>query len=222
MLSLRDFFHLPQVDPIIDRPLRSWQVAETRDRDVTMWLDLLKEPYTLVLGRSLARDYGYAAGDKITLEHSQQTVDFRIVGVLAPQGLALAEGERLAITDIATFQEFTGLYDNVDRIDLILKPETNEEDLRNLTAGLPEGDFHCPTPPRSPPPAILRPLPGPSFSSGDNARRRPGSSRRRRRRNRRRPAVAAWWRTTPFPPSAMPGPRDGGRRGRRRGSGCPS
>ena len=132
-------FLLIGIDPIIDRHLRSWQVAKTRDRDVTMWLDLLKKPYTLVLGRSLARVYGYAAGDKITLEHSQHTVDFRIVGVLAPRGLALAEGERLAITDIATFQEFTGLYDSVDRIDLILRPETNKEDLRNLTAGLPEG-----------------------------------------------------------------------------------
>jgi putative ABC transport system permease protein len=117
-------FLLIGIDPIIDRPVRSWQVVEARDRDVAMWLDLLKEPYTLVLGRPLARAYGYTTGDKITLEHSRQTVNFRIVGVLAPQGLALVEGGRLAVTDVATFQEFTGLYDNIDRIDLLLKPET--------------------------------------------------------------------------------------------------
>jgi putative ABC transport system permease protein len=127
------------IDPIMDRPLRSWQVAETRSRDVTMWLDLLKEPYTLVMGKSLARAHGYTTGDKITLEHSRQTVDFRIVGVLAPRGLGLAEAQRLAITDIATFQEFTGLYDSVDRIDLMLWPRTSKEDLADLTASLPEG-----------------------------------------------------------------------------------
>ena len=132
-------FLLIGIDPIIDRPLRSWQVARTSDRDVAMWLDLLKEPYTLVLGRSLARAHGYTTGDKITLEHSRQTVDFRIVGLLAPRGLALAESQRLAITDIATFQEFTGLYGSVDRIDLILRPEATGADLGDLAASLPEG-----------------------------------------------------------------------------------
>ncbi len=132
-------FLLIGIDPIIDRPLRSWQVAQSRDRDVTMWLDLLKEPFTLVLGRPLARAYGHTAGDKITLEHSRQTVNFRIVGVLAPRGLALAEGGRMAVTDIASFQEFTGLYDKIDRIDLMLKPETSQKDLQNLAGVLPEG-----------------------------------------------------------------------------------
>jgi putative ABC transport system permease protein len=132
-------FLLIGIDPIIDRPVRSWQVVESRDRDVGMWLDLLKEPYTLVLGRPLAHVYGYTAGDKITLEHSRQTVNFRIVGVLAPQGLALVEGGRVAVTDIATFQEFAGLYDNIDRIVLLLRPETTAADLQNLAAALPRG-----------------------------------------------------------------------------------
>jgi putative ABC transport system permease protein len=132
-------FLLIGIDPIIDRPMRSWQVVESRDRDVGMWLDLLKKPYTLVLGRPLALAYGYTTGDKITLEHSRQTVNFRIVGVLAPQGLALVEGGRVAVTDIATFQEFTGLYENIDRIDLLLRPETTATDLQNLTAALPRG-----------------------------------------------------------------------------------
>ena len=61
-------FLLIGIDPIIDRPLRSWRVAKSHDRDVAMWLDLLKEPYTLVLGNSLARTYDYAAGDEITLD----------------------------------------------------------------------------------------------------------------------------------------------------------
>ena len=45
-----------------------------------------------------------------------------MLGELAPEGLATLEGGNVAIADIATFQEFTGLYGQVDRIDLIFSP----------------------------------------------------------------------------------------------------
>ncbi|MHC4458480.1 MAG: ABC transporter permease, partial [Planctomycetota bacterium] len=135
-------FLLIGIDPILDRPFRSWEIdkAEKADRsEVGMWLDLLKEPYTLVLGRPLAREHGYTPGGKISLGHIRQTIDFGIVGVLEPEGLAMAENGRLAVTDIATFQEFTGLYGKVDRIDLILNPGTSQNDLQNIISNLAEG-----------------------------------------------------------------------------------
>ncbi len=138
-------FLLIGIDPILDRPFRSWQIDHSQTIEVSMWLDLLKEPYTLVLGRSLARLYGYTPGEKITLVHTRQPVDFRIVGVLQPQGLALVESERVALTDIATFQEFTGLHGKIDRIDLLLKLESTEADLRSLAAILP-GDVTISSP----------------------------------------------------------------------------
>jgi putative ABC transport system permease protein len=132
-------FLLIGIDPILDRPFRSWQITKGQRRKVGMWLELLKEPYTLILGGALASQYGYAPGEKITLEHSRQTVDFRIVGVLAPENLALVEGGRLALTDIATFQEFTGLYGKIDRIDLQLQPEQTAESFQNIVSTLPSG-----------------------------------------------------------------------------------
>ena len=55
-----------------------------------------------------------------------------------PEGLGVTESGRVAITDIATFQEFTGTIGAVDRIDLILHPSP-EGALASLTAMLPAG-----------------------------------------------------------------------------------
>jgi putative ABC transport system permease protein len=57
---------------------------------------------------------------------------------MASQGLALVDGGRVAITDIATFQEFTGTYGRVDRIDLLLSPGAADRDLASVRDILPE------------------------------------------------------------------------------------
>ena len=101
--------------------------------------DLLKDPYTLIIGKPLALKYQWRQGDTIYLEHSRQTARFRIAGVLASQGLALVEGGRVAVTDIATFQEFTGDYGWVDRIDLRFKPGVTDRDMEEISKILPEG-----------------------------------------------------------------------------------
>ncbi|MGD2271724.1 MAG: FtsX-like permease family protein [Desulfobacterales bacterium] len=132
-------FLLIGIDPILDRSFRSWQVARAENRQAAIWLDLIKEPYTLVLGKSLARQYGYTAGGTILVEHSRQSIEFRIAGELAPEGLALVDNGRVAFTDIATFQEFTGLHGKLDRIDVLLAPETTSEQLHDLVTTLPEG-----------------------------------------------------------------------------------
>jgi putative ABC transport system permease protein len=131
-------FLLIGFDPILDRPLRSWQVAQLEDQAAVVWLDLLKEPYTLILGEPLARQLNRAPGDLLLLENARQRSQFRILATLERQGLALAEGGRVALTDIATFQEFTGLFGNVDRIDLKLQPFATSKDLDAIRNMLPE------------------------------------------------------------------------------------
>lgn len=131
-------FLLIGIDPILDRSLRFWQINAQTKRPQDFWLDLLSEPYTMIISQSLADRYRWRRNDKKSLEHSHQTAMFRIAGVLKPQGLALVGGGQVAITDIATFQEFTGTYGMVDRIDLLLKHGTTERQLADLQATLPE------------------------------------------------------------------------------------
>jgi putative ABC transport system permease protein len=131
-------FLLIGFDPILDRSLRNWRIAPTTDQEAVVWFDLLKEPYTIILGDPLTRLLGRKPGDRLLLEHVRQRSSFKIIGKLEPEGLALAEGGRIALTDIATFQEFTGLFGKVDRIDLKLKPFATARDLADIRQMLPE------------------------------------------------------------------------------------
>jgi len=131
-------FLLIGFDPILDRPLRNWRITPKIDQEAVAWFDLLKEPYTIILGEPLTRLLNREPGDRLLLEHVRQRSDFKIIGKLEREGLALAEGGRVALTDIATFQEFTGLFGKVDRIDLKLQPFATAKDLDDIRKWLPE------------------------------------------------------------------------------------
>lgn len=130
-------FLLIGFDPILDRSIRNWEIAETDRQAAGSWLDLIKDPYTLIIGKPLAAKYQYRRGDLLSIEHANQTANFRIVGTLAPEGLALVEGGLVALTDIATFQEFTGVHGLVDRIDLRFKPNAATAGPKEIARLLP-------------------------------------------------------------------------------------
>jgi putative ABC transport system permease protein len=134
-----DPFLLIGFDPILDRPLRDWRVAGSARRESVPYPDLLKDPYTLIVAEPLAQKYHLKAGDYFSVEHARQKEDFRIVGILAPQGLALVDGGRVAFADIATFQEFIEVNGMLDRIDLLLQPAATPQDLEKIIDTLPEG-----------------------------------------------------------------------------------
>lgn len=114
-------FLLIGFDPLLDRSFRDWEVDRAVDDSQTAaWMDLISKPSTIIVSDYLAQKNGWSADQKISLVHPRQTADFTILGILDGEGLALVEGGRVAITDIASFQEFTGTYGTVDRMDLIL------------------------------------------------------------------------------------------------------
>ncbi len=129
------------IDPIMDRDFREWQIYGRMKEGVNTWIELLKKPYTLIIGTSLAEKYGCHRGDYLAIQHTRQTVFFNIAGIMSPGGLATAEGGMIALTDIATFQEFTKLYGWVDRIDIKFDPDATSEDLENITKIIPD-NFH--------------------------------------------------------------------------------
>lgn len=135
-----DSFLLVGIDPILDRPFRSWGAAsaDTSERALP-WLELMNEPYTLFTGDTLLQSRPLRPGDSLDLEAGQGRKSFRVLGSLTSRGLGAVEGGRIAITDIATFQEFTGLIGFVDRIDLIFEPWATPEDIDAVRAVLPPG-----------------------------------------------------------------------------------
>lgn len=127
-------FLLVGFDPILDRPVRDWEARKDAGSKAAPWLDLIKTPFTLVMGESLAADVGAAAGETRVLDHVGKQRAFRVLGVLASRGPALADGGRLAVTDIASFQEFTGIFGSADRIDLVFSRDVSESDAEAVKA----------------------------------------------------------------------------------------
>ncbi len=130
-------FLLIGFDPILDRSIRNWGIAETNGQAASSWLDLIKDPYSMIIGEPLAAQNHIRRGDSLALEHAHQTARFNVAGTLTRKGLALVEGGQVALTDIATFQEFTGLQGMVDRIDLRLKPHAAVSGLQEVAKILP-------------------------------------------------------------------------------------
>ncbi len=132
-------FLLIGIDPVLDRDLRTWAVDATSRSTGADWASLLARPGTLFIGERLARDLDWQPGRRVTLVHASKTGPFEVLAVMDPEGLALVEGGRIALCDIATFQEFTGLFGLADRIDLKLNLEATARTVANLQALLPAG-----------------------------------------------------------------------------------
>ena len=114
-------FLLIGIDPLLDRPFRNWDAHRQADTDeAAIWVDLIAKPFTIIVSDYLARKNSWSTDQKISLVHTRQTADFTLLGILKTEGLALAQGGRIAITDISSFQEFTGTTGTVDRVDLTL------------------------------------------------------------------------------------------------------
>lgn len=139
-------FLLIGIDPLLDQSFRKWRIRGDREKATERWLDLIREPYTVIFTEPLARELQSVSGARLTLEHTRNAAEFRVAGTLMPEGLALVEGGRVALTDIATFQEFTGLYGLLDRIDLIFKPKATSQDIEDLGRRLlPELELRSPS-----------------------------------------------------------------------------
>jgi putative ABC transport system permease protein len=68
-----------------------------------------------------------------------QSAEFIVLEALSSEGLALVEGGRVALTDIATFQEFTHIYGEVDRIDLLFDSHLSKNQIKQVKQILPKG-----------------------------------------------------------------------------------
>ena len=136
-------FLLVGIDPLLDRAMRSWEDADPAGEEAA-WQEIMAEPFTLLAGKTLAGEAGWRTGDRIVLAHRNGNTPFTVVGRIALEGLGTMANGRIAICDIATFQEFTGTWGRLDRIDLrltdregTLPPEMKAIGEAGLHIGLP-------------------------------------------------------------------------------------
>jgi putative ABC transport system permease protein len=130
------------IDPILDRSFRDWKATPIDSGKIRgQWQELLSSPNTLLAGKGLLQKAGLAPGDCIRLQSTNRVDSFRILGELPPAGLASLEGGNVAITDIATFQEFTGTFGQADRIDLIFHPPLTDKKVNAARELLPAGVY---------------------------------------------------------------------------------
>ncbi len=144
-------FLLIGLDPLLDRPVREWSTGGAADAssqgapdraenpESGDALDLMTTPFTLIMGRRLSNTLDAGAGDSVVLFGPRGKVSFTVINVLEDAGLSRADGGRIAVTDIATLQEFTGGYGAVDQIDIRLRPGAPSDAVASLRALLPDG-----------------------------------------------------------------------------------
>jgi putative ABC transport system permease protein len=132
-------FLLVGIDPISDRRFRSWQTASDNGQPRRHWMQLIIRPNTLLVGSQLAKELHLKDDDVLQLEHAHQKGDFHVLGHLEFDSVALAEGGRIAVTDIATFQEFTDSIGQVDRIDLKFASQPSPSELTRLKKSFASG-----------------------------------------------------------------------------------
>ncbi|MCF8078319.1 MAG: ABC transporter permease [Desulfobacterales bacterium] len=128
-------FLLVGVDPVMESAFRPWGV-EVPSSSRGFWLQLMAEPRAMIAADALVDLLGAGTGDDVELIHLNRRAPFRIAGVMKGGGAALIDGGRVAVTDIASFQEFTGRLGGIDRIDLKLG---SDSDPAALAAILPPG-----------------------------------------------------------------------------------
>ncbi|TWI73296.1 putative ABC transport system permease protein [Desulfobotulus alkaliphilus] len=129
-------FLLMGLDPFLDTSFRQWEPESSGEEENGGISELVTRPGAMLVTQTLARRLGIRHGDSLRVLHGGKPAEMHVAGILEEEGLAMAEAGGLALCDMATFQESTGRYGLVDRMDLRLHAGA---DKKALEAMLPAG-----------------------------------------------------------------------------------
>ena len=135
------------IDPFAEPPFRSYLGGGLLPNggpagDAGSFLaPFLLEPYSVLIGQSLADRYGLQAGETLSIGIGARRQTLTVIGLLAPTDeLSRRALEGLLIVDISTAQEVLGKVGRLDRIDLILPGDAGGAAKRGeIEAILPPG-----------------------------------------------------------------------------------
>ncbi len=126
------------VDFLGDRSIRSWDFGGEDVLDDP--LVFLAQPDSICITEEFAARKGLKLDDKIRLETGHGWKPFTVRGLIKPDGPATAFGGNIALMDLYAAQFAFSRGRLVDRVDVVLDPETSvEEGTKRLTAALGPG-----------------------------------------------------------------------------------
>ncbi len=128
------------LDPVLDRPLRPWAVQRLEKSEGPQnWMRLISEPDTVFVGSSAAHSLHVQPGSNIRVFYQNRKRNLKVLGILKDEGLGLAEGGLILLSDLATIQEFLGQFDGVDRLEGAFREGQKEKGLGDLEHTLASG-----------------------------------------------------------------------------------
>ncbi len=117
------------IDVVADRAVRDyvfrWTAGDQQDP-----FAILTQPQAIVLNERFAQRYGLQVGSPLDIYTSQGTQRLTVRGLLRPEGVAEALGGHFAIMDIAAAQGLFNRLGQLDRMDVVPRPDFPLETLQ--------------------------------------------------------------------------------------------
>ena len=130
-------FRLLGVDPLAERPFRSYLAAQDNDTDFDALNRMIAMPGAVVVSETLAERMNLSPEDQLEISVAGRFHNGQIVGILQAEDSSSQQAlDDLIIVDIATAQEWVGSPGRLSRIDLILEVDEIKPIQEVLPAGL--------------------------------------------------------------------------------------
>lgn len=124
------------IDPLLDFPFRSYLGSD--EAQLTQLITIISKPDTGIIAKGLSEEFGISIGDEINYIFEGKSAKLQIVGLISSEDPLASESLKgVVIVDIATAQEAFEKTGVVDRIELIVNNQNDEELIKqNLEPGM--------------------------------------------------------------------------------------
>jgi putative ABC transport system permease protein len=138
------------IDPFAEEPFRSYLYGENNQGDLVIMAAFYTIPGAVLISKDLAEQQGLVSGDTIGLNINGQVKTGIIAGLIEPRdALSSRALQNLILADISSVQELSGNIGRLERVDLILPPESEDGLIARLEDTLPTGAVILPAEGRS-------------------------------------------------------------------------
>ena len=136
------------IDPFSEAPFRNY-LGGAEGVPPGGLTTFFSQPGSVLISENLAEKYALDPGSQFEIEFAGRAIQVSVAGLLKPvDSLTRQALDSMLLVDIATAQEITGRYGQVDRVDLIV-PEGADDSLEVIENMLPGGVLVLPNEVRS-------------------------------------------------------------------------